>query len=421
MSVSPSLAVGAANGGVPTPSPRTRPGADAAGERSDDFARLLERDLAAAPKPGEVAAGRTDPTTRPQAARGAAPATPATAKRPADDAARAAGPSPDGPRAMAPERGAAETDAESDADAGTDEETATADPAVDAALPATPAGSAQSPATRVTPAGSAVPADAALERPVASAVERGAPAAAHLDFREARTHGGGQHKPTVDDATPAAAVATPAGEAPAERGPTPDLGTWAAPAEVAKAAVAPAAPATMVPVVGADALAAAGASAVGAEAASPVAGSAPTPSEARLPHPPHSPAFAAALGQQVSLWIRHGVQQAVLQLNPAELGPVSIHIALDGARAHVDFTAPHAATRAALEGSLPVLAGALRDSGLTLAGGGVFDRPREQAGGNGQTPAWSGDTPRADGRRDESPLLPPPSVPRRRGVVDLVA
>ncbi len=143
------------------------------------------------------------------------------------------------------------------------------------------------------------------------------------------------------------------------------------------------------------------------------------PAEARLPQPPQSPAFAAALGQQVSLWIRRGVQQAVLQLNPAELGPVAIHIALDGARAHVDFTAPHAATRAALEGSLPALASALRDSGLTLAGGGVFDRPREQADGNAGAPAWAGDTRRQDAPRAEA--LPPPIVLPRRGVVDLVA
>lgn len=145
------------------------------------------------------------------------------------------------------------------------------------------------------------------------------------------------------------------------------------------------------------------------------------PAEARLPHPPQSPAFAAALGQQVSLWIRRGVQQAVLQLNPAELGPVAIHIALDGARAHVDFTAPHAATRAALEGSLPVLASALRDSGLTLAGGGVFDRPREQADGNGQgqTPAWAGNARTQDPGRPDA--LPTPAVLHRRGVVDLVA
>ncbi|MCU0929995.1 MAG: flagellar hook-length control protein FliK [Burkholderiaceae bacterium] len=92
------------------------------------------------------------------------------------------------------------------------------------------------------------------------------------------------------------------------------------------------------------------------------------------------------------------MQQAVLQLNPAELGPVAIHIALDGARAHVDFTAPHA---------------------VTLAGGGVFDRPREQADGNAGAPAWAGDTRRQDAPRGEA--LPPPIVLPRRGVVDLVA
>jgi flagellar hook-length control protein FliK len=99
--------------------------------------------------------------------------------------------------------------------------------------------------------------------------------------------------------------------------------------------------------------------------------------------------FAPAFVSQVALWVRDGVQEARLQLHPAELGPISIQIALDGMAAHVDFHAQHALTREAIEGSLPALAGALRDAGFTLAGGGVFGQaagergartPDEQAG-----------------------------------------
>jgi flagellar hook-length control protein FliK len=98
--------------------------------------------------------------------------------------------------------------------------------------------------------------------------------------------------------------------------------------------------------------------------------------------------FGAAVGTQVALWVRDGVQEARLQLHPAELGPVTVQIALDGQAAHVDFTAAVAATRESIEQSLPALAAALRESGFTLAGGSVSG----QAGQAG-----------SDGRRERAP------------------
>jgi len=99
--------------------------------------------------------------------------------------------------------------------------------------------------------------------------------------------------------------------------------------------------------------------------------------EATLHAAPDEVGFAPALGTQVALWVKDGVQEARLQLHPAELGPVTVQIALDGQAAHIDFTAAVAATRESIEQSLPSLAAALRESGFTLAGGGVF-------GGSGQ-------------------------------------
>lgn len=90
-----------------------------------------------------------------------------------------------------------------------------------------------------------------------------------------------------------------------------------------------------------------------------------------VPVPIDSPDFAQAFGVQVSVLARDGVHEARLQLNPAEMGPVSVQIAMDGERAHIDFGAQAAVTRAAIEASLPELAAALRDAGLTLSGGGV--------------------------------------------------
>jgi len=146
----------------------------------------------------------------------------------------------------------------------------------------------------------------------------------------------------------------------------------------------------------------------------------PAPAEARIAAPVDSPAFAPALGAQVSLFVRDGRHSASLQLNPAEMGPVSVRIALEGSTAQVEFQADRASTRQAIEASLPALVAALRDAGLNLAGGGVFEQH------SGRQP------PREDiapSRRDapqgrdfaSGPLNRPVTRNQRRGLIDLVA
>ncbi|MGD9833753.1 MAG: flagellar hook-length control protein FliK [Piscinibacter sp.] len=113
---------------------------------------------------------------------------------------------------------------------------------------------------------------------------------------------------------------------------------------------------------------------------SPVAAEAPVLA-VPMPVPLESPEFAQAFGLEISTLARDGIQQAELHLNPAEMGPVSVQIALDGEKARIDFGAQAAATRAAIEASLPELAAALRDAGLTLAGGGVSQHPGQRGDG----------------------------------------
>jgi flagellar hook-length control protein FliK len=97
--------------------------------------------------------------------------------------------------------------------------------------------------------------------------------------------------------------------------------------------------------------------------------------------PVTTPEFAQALGLQMSVLARDGVQHAELHLNPAEMGPVSVQIVMDGTQARVDFGADLAATRHAIEAGLPELASALRDAGFTLAGGGVSQHAHSRHGG----------------------------------------
>lgn len=91
------------------------------------------------------------------------------------------------------------------------------------------------------------------------------------------------------------------------------------------------------------------------------------------------PEFKSALGVQVAVLVRQGVEQARLQLNPAEMGPVAIRLLKQGQDVRVDLAADLAQTRQVLEQSLPALAQALKEAGFTLAGGGVqAPSPSEQ-------------------------------------------
>lgn len=117
--------------------------------------------------------------------------------------------------------------------------------------------------------------------------------------------------------------------------------------------------------------------------ASPSAQPAPLaspPLDVGLPIRVDAPEFAQALAVQVSVLVQDGVQRAELHLNPAETGPVSVLITVDGSQARVDFGADDAATRRAIEAGLPELASALRDAGMTLQGGGVSQHARQHSG-----------------------------------------
>jgi flagellar hook-length control protein FliK len=163
---------------------------------------------------------------------------------------------------------------------------------------------------------------------------------------------------------------------------------------------------------------------------------APTPAatsdlpQAHISAPPGSREFAALTSQQITVFAANGVEQAQLQLNPAQMGPVTVQIQLTGDQAQVHLAADHALTRQLLEQAMPQLASSLRDAGLTLTGGGVFEQPRQNMAGNND----SGGAGRGDGRgvgrgepgagrEDTTPVVATrgSATQRQRGVVDLVA
>lgn len=155
----------------------------------------------------------------------------------------------------------------------------------------------------------------------------------------------------------------------------------------------------------------------GAPATLPAAGGAASaPVAVPLATPLDDAQFPRAFGVQVSVLARDGVQQAELHLNPAEMGPVSVQIVMDGTQARIDFGADAAGTRQLIEHSLPDLAAALREAGLTLTGGGVSQHPSGR-GDSGAAPGQHGESATAPGDDDTRPLRR--SV--RAGGVDLYA
>jgi flagellar hook-length control protein FliK len=96
---------------------------------------------------------------------------------------------------------------------------------------------------------------------------------------------------------------------------------------------------------------------------------------------PWAPQFTDEVGEQVRVFVSNGLQEARLQLTPAELGRVQITINTEGDNARVVFVAETAAARDLLDQSMPRLREMLQQSGIQLAQGDVSDQTASQRRG----------------------------------------
>lgn len=108
-----------------------------------------------------------------------------------------------------------------------------------------------------------------------------------------------------------------------------------------------------------------------------------------------------ALSERVLLMTNNRLQNARIQLSPAELGPVRVELTVDDNTASVTFHAPHAMTREAIEQALPRLREMLAESGLQLGRCDVNDSGAQDRAGDRQSrdtvpSARSGHDPDAD-------------------------
>ncbi|MEW6167216.1 MAG: flagellar hook-length control protein FliK [Pseudomonadota bacterium] len=107
------------------------------------------------------------------------------------------------------------------------------------------------------------------------------------------------------------------------------------------------------------------------------------------PQPPMSstllhaaaPQFAGDLAERIVWQLEGGVGEARIELHPAELGSISVHIETQGDQARVQIVAAEAATRALLSQALPQLRELLSGSGLQLARSSIDAERRAERGG----------------------------------------
>lgn len=96
--------------------------------------------------------------------------------------------------------------------------------------------------------------------------------------------------------------------------------------------------------------------------------------------------FGSMLGKQLMMMLSNGNQQAVLHLDPPQLGPLQVHLSTRQYNVSAWFISAHADVRQALEAGMPALRYALAQQGVALAGGFIADQGQRQAFGDRTAP-----------------------------------
>lgn len=119
-------------------------------------------------------------------------------------------------------------------------------------------------------------------------------------------------------------------------------------------------------------------------AAAPNAGT-PEPMRLSIQAPVHqAERWATEMGDRLAWVANNRFSAATLQVNPPQLGPIEVRIALNGDQAAVSFAAVQPQTREAIQQALPALAASLAGQGLTLGQTSVGSQNQPQQGNDGQ-------------------------------------
>lgn len=119
--------------------------------------------------------------------------------------------------------------------------------------------------------------------------------------------------------------------------------------------------------------------------------------------PISDPAWSSRVFERVT-WMTQGqIKTAEIQLDPPELGPLQIHVKMNGDQASIAFSSQHAHVRDTLEQALPRLKEMLEQQGINLADANVSDQSSSQGD---QTFAQGDDKLQHNAQADEPEQIP---------------
>ena len=128
--------------------------------------------------------------------------------------------------------------------------------------------------------------------------------------------------------------------------------------------------------------------------------------------------FPQGVADQVSLAVDNGWSSAKLSVNPPQLGPIELQIAVQGSHAQVAMSTHSAVTREALESSVPKLRDMLNSQGFTQVSVDISQRSFQERSTPSQPYGWN-----TGGARETAPVSSSPAQVSRAplGMLDTYA
>jgi flagellar hook-length control protein FliK len=142
----------------------------------------------------------------------------------------------------------------------------------------------------------------------------------------------------------------------------------------------------------------------------------------RVHTPVDSADFPQAVTDRVSFAVDNNWSSTKLQVNPPQLGPIDLQIAVQGDHAQVMMSTHSAVTREALESSLPKLKEMLSSQGFTQVSVDISQRSFQDRSAFSQPYTWTKSSSGAASVAAAAPVSAPSSAARRSvGVLDAYA
>lgn len=137
----------------------------------------------------------------------------------------------------------------------------------------------------------------------------------------------------------------------------------------------------------------------------------PIPQTYQLNHPVADARWGDTLGQRLVWMSENGVGRAEIRLNPPELGPVDVRVAVANDEARVAFNVQHGATREAIEAAMPRLRDLFAQQGIELTDASVSQHSpgeKRQAGNtdSDQSGTSSGQTNAGESPGEHEAVIP---------------